>query len=98
MTQWSIWYEDASRFDGSSLEDWIKAPESGVQVVIIHELPSSPFPDKFTTGFCFNGNQRKTFFTGVDLYDPLNYGIKKKGSLISNNDYMKIWELANGND
>lgn len=91
-----IYYADGTVFDGEGIEEWASAPENGVQVVaLMSSRPSSwPLPYPKETGFVFSGRTDRTFFTGVDEYDPLNSGVKKFGTLLSDAEYTAIWERA----
>jgi len=94
--KWKIYYHD-SVFEGTTLEEWIAAPDDGVQVVVIEApWPEPPYPDRFETGWVSCARRDKQFYTGVDEYDPLGYGVKKFGSLLSDEDYFAIWDKAYG--
>jgi hypothetical protein len=97
MSRWRIYYS-ASTFDGETQQDWEAAPSTDVQVIVVFEPRPEPpnLPDRFTTGFVFTHRQDVTFYTGIDDYDPLNYGSFKSGSLLSDTDYLSVWEQAYG--
>jgi len=93
---WRIYYKDAV-ISGSSKQEWVEAPDEGVQVVVMLEPPSRPYPDRRSTGFVFSGRTDYTFYTGVDQFDPLGYGVKT-GAWLSDEDYARVWERAYGDD
>lgn len=79
-------------------DEWAALPADGVQVVVVEEPPSPPYPDRHQTGFVFCGKTHYTYYTGVDVYDPLEYGIPKYGELIGDTEYLEIWSLAYADD
>lgn len=93
--RWRIYYADGV-VSGFTRKAWIAAPDTGVQVVAIMEAPARPYPDRRVTGFLYCGRADRTFYTGVDEYDPLSYGHIKRGSLLSKPDYDAVWEHAHG--
>lgn len=95
MRHFKIYYSDTEYF-GNGQQDWEAAPSTDVQVIVVFEPRPEPpnLPDRFTTGFVFTHRQDVTFYTGVDDYDPLNYGSFKSGSLLSDSEYLSVWELA----
>lgn len=94
---WKIYYKN-SVISGSTKKAWIKARSDGVQVVVVMQPPTPPYPDRVKTGFCFCGRADRAFYTGVNEYDPLRYGHIKSGSLLSDLKYAKVWERAYGDD
>ncbi len=95
--KWRIYYQDVV-VSGASKQEWIKAPDDGVQVVVAMQPPSRPYPDRSKTGFVFCGRNDRTFYTGVDRFDPFGYGHMKAGSLLSDKDYAQTWGRAYGDD
>ncbi len=95
--RWKIYYEDLV-VSGSTRKQWIEAPNDGVQVVVVMQPPTPPYPDRVKTGFCFCGKADRTFYTGVSQYDPLGYDHKKSGLLLPDDEYLKVWERAYGDD
>ncbi len=94
---WRIYYKDAV-ISGASQAEWFEAAAEGVQVVALMRPPTSPYPDRVKTGFVFSGRSDRTFYTGVDQYDPLGYGYVKTGLLLPDEDYARVWERAYGDD
>ena len=94
---WRIYYEN-SVVSGSTWKEWIKARDEGVQVVVAMQSPAPPYPDRVEAGFCFCGKTDRTFYTGANQYDPLGYGHMKFGALLSDKEYLKVWEMAYGDD
>jgi hypothetical protein len=95
VKRWSIYYAGGLRVEGSGAAEWRAAPGTGVQVVVVHEPPPVPRPDRFATGYVHNGDAARTFYTGADTYDPFGWGVKL-GSLIGDAEYHAIWERACG--
>jgi hypothetical protein len=96
LVPFQIYYEDFV-YDGISSTDWKNAPAKGVQVVLVFvqvHLLNGRFPDRFETGYVHCGATEAVPFTGVNYYDPLNFGIKKEGTLMDEKEYFKIWERA----
>lgn len=93
---WRIDYKDQI-ITGSSRDAWIRAPDEGVQVVTVMQKPSFPYPNRRVTGYVHCIREGRTLYTGVDKYDPLDYGHVKFGSLLSDNEYSKVWDRAYGN-
>lgn len=97
---WRIYYGDGTRADGANKADWQVAPASGVQVVCVLDTAPTPLPDRFETGFvhCQLLRPGRAYYTGVDEYDPLGYGVAKAGSLIAAAAYLEIWDRAYADD
>lgn len=81
--------------EGETREDWLRLPD-GLQVVTVF----GPHPDNVAEarsrdGYVFCGS-RWPLYTGVDSYDPLNSGTRKKGLLLPDDQYRLIWERARG--
>lgn len=98
MPRWRIYFGDGSIAEGSTGRQWRRARNDDVQVVVVFTPPPQPAPDRFVTGYVGCGRKDRTFYTGVDEYDPLDYGTVKRGRLISDEDYLAIWGRAYGND
>lgn len=94
--KWAIFYSD-SVVIGDSREAWLSAPYGDVQVVVVYEPPPTPRPSRMLTGYVACGDKERTFYTGVDWYDPLGYGDMKKGRLLEDAHYQRVWGLACGN-
>jgi len=90
---WRIYYKDAV-VSGTTQQEWIDAPDIGVQVVAVMQPVLPPYPDRRKTGFVFCGRKDRILYTGVDQYDPLGYGHIKTGLLIGDNKYRAAWERA----
>ena len=88
MTPWAIYYADGSRVIGTTAEDWLSAPDDGVQVVVLYE----PYPDGRRP---WRGVDDRQLWTGDDVYDPFRWGLKY-GLLIDRADYDAIWDQACG--
>lgn len=85
---WAIYYADGSRVTGDTAEEWRRAPEAGVQVVVLYE----PYPD----GRCpWRGVDDRQLWTGDDEYSLFGWG-PKYGTLIDRSVYDAIWERACG--
>ncbi len=97
MVDWRIYYKN-SVVSGSTKKEWLEAQNDGVQVVVVLQSPIPPYPDRVKTGFCFCGKSDRSFYTGVSEYDPLGYNHMKFGSLLSDEEYTKVWERAYGDD
>jgi len=99
MPHFRIYYSN-STYDGDTQQDWVNAPDQEVQVIAVFEPEPQPpnLPDRFLTGFVFSGRKDRTFYTGVDDYDPLNFGSYKYGSLLPRSEYDAIWDLAYGDN
>jgi len=95
--KWKIYYANNLVVEGESKEDWLNAPNYGVQVVVVLSPPPEPKPDRFKTGYVVCGRTDCTFYTGVDWFDPLFFGAPKEGQLLSDEDYFNIWDIAYGN-
>lgn len=93
-----IYYTDGSVVEGSSKQNWLAAPDTGVQVVAVLQSPptSENLPDRLKTGYVHCGRKDRMLFTGVDWFDPLNFGHLKEGELMSDEDYFAIWDRAYG--
>ena len=86
-----------STYVGSSVADWEAMPDTEVQVIVVNTpWQRGNHPDRMTTGFVYGRRKDKTFYTGVDTYDPMNTGSFKAGSLLSDSDYFAIWNQAEG--
>lgn len=99
MSHFKIYYSD-SVYEGDGQQDWVNAPDQDVQVVVVMEHRPEPpnLPDRFTTGFVYTAKNSSTFYTGVDDYDPMNYGSIKYGALLPDAEYFAIWDLAYGDN
>lgn len=98
MTAFRIYYGDGSVYDGSSKEDWIAAPSENVQVVVLLvPWPEPPYPNAMETGWVGCARRDRQFYTGVDQFDPLGTGQPKRGKLLPDEQYWKMWEEAYGN-
>ncbi len=77
-----------------------RAPNDGVQVIVVQEPPPDPFPvaERFTNGIVGCNRLKPTvrFYTGVDSYDPLAYGKSKSGTMMERPAYDAIWARAYG--
>jgi len=87
---WRIYYADGSVVDGETANDWVTAPDDGVQVVISLN-PGVPLRWHYSGG-PVRGYE---IWTGEDIYNPFGWGVKH-GSLMSDADYTTIWERACG--
>lgn len=96
MAPWAIYYADGRVVQGGTKADWLAASDEGVQVVVVDGPPPEPRPDRFKTGYVGTGRADRAFYTGVDNYDPLDYGRMKRGSLLPDAAYRAIWERAYG--
>lgn len=85
---WRVYYADGSTVSGRSKVHWRRAPKDGVQVVILFD-PNAPI-----RWCCSEGPVRdRQLWTGTDTYDPFGWGVKR-GSLIDDGKYCRIWERA----
>lgn len=82
---WRVYYADGSYVQGSSAQEWLAAPASGVQVVVLYK------PTDYRGWRGTNGDRQ--LWTGEDWFDPFDWG-PKGGLLISDTDYFAIWERA----
>ncbi len=91
-----IYYSDGSIVSGENREDWIKAPDTGVQVVV-NLKPGG------LTGWTYIVNEEnkpvcgRQLYTGTDEYNPFGFGIKY-GELIKTKAYFAIWNRACGDE
>lgn len=96
MPTFAIYYADGSVVRGSEKRDWMRAPDSGVQYVVLEEPPPEPFPipERFVSGIvgCNRLYPTITVFTGVDSYDPAGMGKAKDGTLTDEATYDAIWQ------
>jgi hypothetical protein len=83
--KWSIYYADGSHWAGESETDWYLAPDGGVQVIV--------GPPGYWGGGGWIGVTDRSLWTGEDEYDPFGFGVKR-GSVVPDDDYWKIWVLA----
>jgi len=84
---WAIFYEGGRVF-GETEEDWKFAREDGVQAIVLYETPLS------LRWSCEGQVVRdRQLWTGEDTYDPFGWGLKR-GSLISDVAYWRIWKEA----
>ena len=95
---WRIYYSGGMVVNGATPLEWKDAPAEDVQVVVVLSPPPLVPPDRFRTGYVHCGRKDRTFYTGVDEYDPLGYGQPKFGSLLSDDDYFAIWDRAYGDN
>ena len=100
MPNWRIYYPDDIVVEGQSSADWRAAPNDRVQVICVLEPAPMPFPSRHETGFvaCQFLKPDRAYYTGVDEYDSLGYGVVKTGSLLSDQNYFEIWDRAYGSD
>ena len=98
MVKWRIFYGDGRVSEGSTGRQWRRARDDDVQVVVVLAPPPVPPPDRFATGYVGCARKDCTFYTGVDKYDPLDYGTIKRGKLLSDDVYRVIWERAYGDN
>lgn len=98
MPGWSIYYASGAVVSGKSKRAWKAAPDTGVQVVVVRDPPPTPRPDRYATGYveCSALKPDVPSYTGVDIYDPLDYGAPKKGALMDRAAYDAIWGRASG--
>jgi hypothetical protein len=96
MNNFRIYYSDGSRVDGTTEQDWLAAPDVGVQVVVSFPMEGSIRWYSEVDGENVVVRDRN-LWTGVDEYDPFGFGIKT-GALIDTDDYMIIWRRACGDD
>lgn len=97
MARFRIYYRDPLQtWQGSTFDEWVAAPDDGVQVVAVLEPPPTPLPDRFKTGYVHCGLKDVALYTGVDEYDPLGFGVPKRGRLIPDDEYAAIWARAYG--
>lgn len=99
MCCWRIYYAGPPFvIEGRTQHHWLAAPAAGVQVVVVLSPPPDPRPDRHVTGYveCSRTRPGRTFYTGVDEYDPLGYGAVKRGTLLPDAEYRAIWERAYG--
>lgn len=91
MARWRIYYADRV-VDGRTKADWLKAPDKGVQVVVLFKALEQ-------VRWHYSGGvvTDRQVWTGEDDYDPFGWGAKR-GSLITDDDYRAIWERACGDD
>jgi len=97
MNKWRIYYADGSIVEGTTEEEWVAAPDEGVQAIVSF---APPFNNRWSYKGADGLNhsvQDRNIWTGEDIYDPLGFGIKT-GSLISTNDYFIIWSRACGDN
>lgn len=81
---WRIYYADMV-VEGATAEEWLAAPDDGVQVVVLFE--STDY-----RGWKGVSGDRQ-LWTGDDEFDPFGFGVKR-GLLIPDDDYLAIWERA----
>lgn len=88
---WRIHYADGSVVQGRTRKEWRAAPDTGVQVV---EL-DAPYPDR--DGMPVRpwvGVEDRQIWTGDDEYElKPGWGVKQ-GSLLSDDEYERIWKRA----
>lgn len=85
-----IYYADETVAEGRSRGNWKQAPNSGVQVV-------ARWPQQDGLRWTCRGKPvlDRDLWTGLDSYDPFGWG-PKRGSLIDDEAYQRIWERACG--
>lgn len=87
---WRIFYEDGSVVEGRTLKEWKKAPDTGVQAVVLF----TPYPKR-------NGGRwspwknvwDRRIWIGQDEYAPWGWPVKH-GSLIPDEAHRQIAEKA----
>jgi len=83
-----IYYSDGSVVQGGTRADWVAAPDTGVQVVVLME----PYPDgRKPWGGALPDRQ---IWTGDDTYRLFKSYPPKEGELIADKDYERIWKRA----
>ena len=96
MPAFAIYYGDGSVVRGDRRPDWVQAPDTGVQFVVVEAPCPDPFPldERFLTGIVGRNrlNPNVTIFTGVDTYDPVGFGQLKVGTLVDDATYDAIWQ------
>jgi len=88
MAKWRIYYSDGSVVRGSSREDWVAAPDSGVQVVVLMK----PYPDGRRPWA--GSREDRQIWTGDDWYRLYKSYPPKEGELIGGEKYERIWRRA----
>lgn len=96
MTSFRIYYSDSSVVYGETREEWSKAPDEGVQVVVQMTPPDVPHWTREVDGKPIPVTDRM-LWTGDDEYDPFGWGTKQ-GELIDTGLYFQIWEKACGDN
>lgn len=97
MSRFRIYYGDGSTVDGATPQDWLTVPGEDVQVVAVFEprpVPARPLQ----TGIVGCPRFDRTFYCGLDSYDPLNTGRQILGRLIDDDEFRSIWNRAYGDD
>ena len=82
---WAIYYRE-SIHTGETLEDWLSAPDQGVQAVVVY----APYPDGRRP---WAGVDDRQLWTGDDEFS-INGWPEKRGLLIPDAEYFAIWERA----
>lgn len=93
MAEWRIYYADGSVVSGKDQTDWLSAPGTGVQVVVLMVPPDN------RRWWCpaIGSVEDRRLWTGTDTYDPFGWGVKF-GSWMPRADYDVIWERACGDN
>ena len=92
MSKWSIWYDNGHVVKGSTEAEWNRAPDVGVQVLVLHEpSPDGRYP--FHSRRIGQMPKDRQVWTGDDTYQ-LNGWAPKKGSLMDWDDYIDIFDMA----
>lgn len=84
---WRIYYSD-HHVDGETADDWQRAPDQDVQVVVLFEPTEHP-----------RWHNRKgpitdrQLWTGDDEFDPFGWGVKY-GEWMDWERYQDLWEAA----
>lgn len=95
-SEWRIYYSDGSYIEGESRDEWLSAPDNGVQVVVLMEPPQTPHRTYKKHGANVVVTDRQ-LWDGVDEYDPFGWGIKH-GQLLDDAAFFAIWEAACGDN
>jgi len=93
---WRIYYGNGKIVRGSSEAEWLAAPSDDVQVVVLMDGKPHGWSYKNDKGENTPVLDRD-LWTGEDSYDPFGWGAKK-GALLSDVAYFKIWNRACGDD
>ena len=86
MAEFTIYYGDGTTRSGTKKADWVKAPNTNVQVVVEWRTPS-------VTERPWTLVLDRYIWTGDETYDPFGYGAKS-GALIFDQQYTAIWQSA----
>jgi hypothetical protein len=87
MPPWTIVYGDGRWISGDTLGAWVAAPSENVQVIIAWVPPA--IDERRWTGVA-----DRLLWTGDDTYDPFGTGRPKRGRLLPDAAYHRLWNQA----